>query len=150
VYEAVSSFALVKHESCSDTIICLDDCNNSMSAVFTTSVVTTCMIVMLAVLAKNYASTCLQDISLDIEASFRSLKAADRAACDTLLKVFIMTAATNFLSDCLGKYDTKKSLQVSYPVTQLPSIQLPATQLQLPSCQLPLIQLPLSCDLVSD
>ncbi len=59
VYEAVSSFALVKHESCSDTIVCLDGCNTSMSAVLKTSVVMTCIIVMLAVLAKPYTSTCL-------------------------------------------------------------------------------------------
>ncbi len=149
MYEVVSSFALVKHESCSNTIICLDGCNTSMSAVFTSSVVTTCVIAMLAVLAKNYTST-FQDIFLGIEACFTSLRVADRAACDTLLKVFIMTAATYDLSTCLCEYDTKKSLQVSYPVTQLPSTHLPSTQLQLPSCQLPLIQLPMSCGLVSD
>jgi len=45
-----------------------------------------------------------QDISLGIEVSFRSFKAADRVACDTLLKVFTMTAATYFLSDCLCEY----------------------------------------------
>jgi len=83
-----------------------------------------------------------QDISLGIEVSFRSFKAADRVACDTLLKVFIMTAATYFLSDCLCEYDTKKSLQVSYPVTQLPSTQLPCTQL--PFTQLPFTQLPVT------
>jgi len=85
----------------------------------------------------------IQDISLGIEAGFTLLKAADRAACDTLLKVFIKTAATNFLSDCLGNYDTNKSLQVSYLITQLPSTQVPSTQLYLPSCQLPTTQLPL-------
>jgi len=78
-----------------------------------------------------------------IEVTFRTMKAADRAACDTLLKVFIMTAATNFLSNCLGKYDTNESLQVSYPVTTCPVAIYPIAITQLPVTTYPVI--PVMC-----
>ncbi|DBB03615.1 TPA: hypothetical protein ACH3X3_010948 [Trebouxia sp. C0006] len=65
------------------------------------------------VLLKRMA-TLLEDFSLGIEACLRSVKVAGRAACDTLLKVFIMTAATYDLSSILCEYDTKKSLQAIF------------------------------------
>lgn len=57
---------------------------------------------------------CGQDVPLGIKAGFSLLKAADRTACDPLLEVSIMTAATHFLSDCVCEYDTKKSLQANF------------------------------------